>query len=409
MWEKGNTTDNLEGNLVRDFIPVKDAFGHGALYDRVSGKVFNPVYYGGSPTEHLAVGEETGDEVCTGNNPVVGAAVFYNPSGAGGVGDFHAVLHERMLTITVNPAAVTNDSMALCVCSDIADRGSDVNDWAQVLVITNPVPTIGGVYRVEINRPEVTGRIIRPFLVRVISTEELTYLRTNIGKNQNPYLHTGVPAKSGTRVVTRMSWDNKSYNGGDQGFFDAKAATGNANRLMMIHCYPSQWGMGYVDGNWSRGAITNGNVCDVEAKAYVGYQMLKVDGVELYTGNNSTALDFSPADFAVFACNFKNPDASSQSHGGTGLASASTCYYLKIYSNGDQTTNPDGDLVRDFVPAHSGDTFGLWDKLEGKFYPAVGAFTCGEVVSKLQPDAYVTCCAADAMTGFVRGLQIIAR
>ena len=407
MWENGDAEENPEGDLVRDFVPVKDSLGHGALYDRVTGKVFNSVYSGADPVEYLSVGDETGDEEY--EVTIAGAAVEFTPPGQV-VGDFHARLRGRTLTITVDPAAVTNDAMALCVGIGGTDCGPDVNDWERTVVVADPLSAIGGVYRVSLGNGVAANSMVRPFLVRKFSTEELSYLRSDANAYDSQYLHTGVPAKSGTRVVTRMSWDNKSFNGGDQSYFAAKYSTGSADRLMMIHCYPSQWGMGYVGGNWSKGAITNGKVCDVEAKAYVRYQMLKVDGDVLYTGSNSTALDFSPADFAVFACSYKNPDSASAAHGGTGLCSASTCYYLKIYSNGDETTNPDGDLVRDFIPARRDGALGLWDKLGEKFYPAQGgSFSGGEVVSVLRQNDYTTCQAATPMRLQTGGLIMIVR
>ena len=400
MWENGNTTDNPDGDLVRDFVPVKDADGHGALYDKVTGKVFESVYFGTGATEYLAVGDETGDEVS--EMTVVGAAVCYNPAGTAGAGDFYATLDGRTLTITVNPAAVLNGNLALCLGSDAQDRGPDASDWAQVVVVADRVPYIGGVYCVNLTTAGITNDVVRPFLAQVTETEELTYLRMS-----NPYLNshvrTGVPAKSGARVVTRMSWDNKASGGtgGDQSYFGAKASSADATRLMLIHCYPSQWGMGYVTGNWSKGAITNGKVCDVEVKGYVGYQMLKVDGSELYSGNNSTAIDLS-LDFTVFACNY--------TEGNQGLGSVSTCYYLKVYSDGDETTNPDGTLVRDFVPARRGGKLGLWDKLNGEFHPGVGTcFSGGAVVSKLLPDTYETHLAANAIRASSPGLVLVVR
>ena len=383
MWENGNTTDNPDGDLVRDFVPVKDADGHGALYDKVTGKVFESVYFGTGATEYLAVGDETGDEVS--EMTVVGAAVCYNPAGTGGAGDFYAMLDGRTLTITVNPAAVLNSGLALCLGADASDKGPDASDWAQVVIVADCVPYAGGVYRVSLKNAGITNDVVRPFLARVTETEELAFLRTTNSSTLS-HVRSGVPAKSGTRVVTRMSWDNKAAGGGDQGFFDVKGS--NATRLMLVHCYPSQWGLGYVDGNWSKGAITDGKVCDVEAKGYVGYQMLKVDGSVLYSGSNSTALDVG-TDFAVFACNYGS---------NLGLGSVSTCYYLKVYSDGDETTNPDGTLVRDFVPARHGGKLGLWDKLNGEFHPGVGTcFSGGAVVSKLLPDSYATHLAADAI------------
>lgn len=384
MWENGNTTDNPEGDLVRDFVPIKDALGHGALYDKVTGKVFKSVYFGTGTTEYLAVGDETGDEVS--EMTAVGAAVCYNPAGTG-TGDFYATLDGRTLTITVNPAAVMNGATALCVGSDANDQGADVNNWAQVVVVARRVPFFGGVYRVNMKDAGVTNAVVRPFLAQVTETEELSYLRS-VNVALNSHVSTGVPAKSGTRVVTRMSWDSTAANSGDQSYFGAKVS-GVGTRLLLIHYY-KQWGMGYDVGIWNKGAATDGKVCDVEVKAYAGYQMLKVDGTVLYSGSNSTELDFSPTDFTVFACNYTGSTL--------GLASASTCYYLKVYSDGDETTNPDGTLVRDFVPARRGGVLGLWDKLNNEFHPGVGdCFFGGSVVSKLLPDAYTTFLAADAM------------
>ena len=396
MWENGNTTDNPEGDLVRDFVPIKDALGHGALYDKVTGKVFKSVYFGTGTTEYLAVGDETGDEVS--EMTAVGAAVCYNPAGAG-TGDFYATLDGRTLTITVNPAAVMNRTAALCVGSDANDQGADANNWAQVVVVARRVPFFGGVYHVNLKNAGITNAVVRPFLAQVTETEELSYLRS-VNVALNSHVSTGVPAKSGTRVVTRMSWDSTASNNGDQSYFGAKVSS-VGTRLLLIHYY-KQWGMGYDVGIWNKGAATDGKVCDVEVKAYADYQMLKVDGTVLYSGNDSTELDFSPTDFTVFACNYTGSTL--------GLASASTCYYLKVYSDGDETTNPDGTLVRDFVPARRGGVLGLWDKQNNEFHPGVGdCFFGGSVVSKLLPDAYTTFLAADAMKVTSSGFVIVVR
>ena len=404
MWENGDTTTNPEGDLVRDFVPVKDSLGHGALYDRVTGKAFGSVYSGEDPVEHLLVGDETGDTEF--EITVAGAAVEFTPPEQV-VGDFHARLCGRTLTVTVDPSAVTNDSMSLYVCTGSTDCGPEVNDWERVVAEVGPVPSIGGVYRINLGGDVAANSIVRPFLARKFPTVELSFLKTVAGGYDCPFVLTGIPAKSGTRVVTRMSWNNKDYDDGDQCFFGAKYSSGDATRLMMIHCYPRQWGMGYVTGNWSKGAITNEKICDVEAKAYVGYQMLKVDGTVLYTGSNSTSIDLSPADFAVFACNYKYPDGSANYT--ASLSSASTCYYLKVYTNGNETTNHDGDLARDFVPARCDGALGLWDKVEEKFYPAEGGdFRGGDVVSVLREEDYKTYAAADAMQ-YCNGLIFIVR
>lgn len=395
MWENGNTTDNPDGDLVRDFVPVKDADGHGALYDKVTGKLFESVYFGTGATEYLAVGDETGDDVS--EMTVVGAAVCYNPVGTGGTGDFYATLDGRTLTITVNPAVVLNSNLALCLGADASDKGPDASDWAQVVVVARRVPFFGGVYHVNLKNAGITNAVVRPFLAQVTETEELSYLRS-VNVALNSHVSTGVPAKSGTRVVTRMSWDSTVANDGDQSYFGAKVSS-VGTRLLLIHYY-KQWGMGYDVGIWNKGAATDGKVCDVEVKAYADYQMLKVDGTVLYSGSNSTELDFSPIDFTVFACNYTGSTP--------GLASASTCYYLKVYSDGDETTNPDGTLVRDFVPARRGGKLGLWDKLNGEFHPGVGTcFSGGAVVSKLLPDAYATHLAADAIRVTSPGFFII--
>ena len=302
---------------------------------------------------------------------------------------FNASLDGRWLTVAIDGDTVTNGNTSLYICYDQRDRGEDLYDWAGKLFVAGPLPPTGGVYRVNLAAAGVRGEIVRPFLARAMNVEVLASLTATATVIDTPRIFTGVPAKSGARVVTRMSWDNKNFNGGDQSFFAAKQKPSNSDRLMLIHCYPRKWGLGYVDGHWGLGEITDSQVCEVESKCYAGYQELTVDGVTLYTGSDSTEIDLSPADFAVFACNYRDPDQASQQNGGTGLHGCATCYGMKVYVNGDQATNPDGDLARDFVPARYHDQLGLWDKENEQFHPGEGGgFTGGGVVSVIETGEY---------------------
>jgi hypothetical protein len=400
LWENGNTTDNPEGDLVRDYIPVKNDLGQGALYDKVTGKVFNSTYFGKETTEYLVVGAETGEEKV---EILHSSAPFYYASAANvSGGTFNAILDGKMLIVSISPQIIKEKNISLVLASDTKNMGSNMNDWSEIAVAVDSVPYEGGVYRINLREYGITNDFVRPFLAKVTKTHELTYVRTTNG-DLTCHVLTGVPAKSGTRIVTRMSWDCKDASKGDQSYIGTKVY-GIGTRLMPIHCYPKKWGQGYDVGNWEKGEITDGKVCDVEAKLYVGEQLLKVDGQVLHSGTSSSTLDFSPTatEYGVFACNYT---------GGTiGLGSVSTCYYLKIYVDGDSTTNPDGTLVRDFVPARRGGVFGLWDKLNNNFHPGVGScFSGGSVVSELLPDEYEMVSVADAIRVTAPGMVFIVR
>ena len=321
---------------------------------------------------------------------------------------FHATADGRRLTVTVDGDAVTNANTKLYICSAPSDRGPDIENWANKLFVAGPIHSTGGVYVVSLAAAGIKDSVVRPFLANKLDVELLTSLTATMTTSAKPRVFTGVLAKSGARVVTRMSWNNIMPGGSsDQAYFGAKQASGNSTRLMPVHCNPSQWGLGYGIGHWSLGIITNGVVCNVEAKCYAGYQELKVDGATLYTGSESTTYDLSPTDFAVFACNYKEPDATSLNFGGTGLHGCATCYSLKVYVNGDQSTNPDGDLVRDFLPARYGGVLGLWDQENNHFHPGEGGgFSGGSVVSVVETDNYRQFAAAAALHQMSGGLII---
>ena len=301
---------------------------------------------------------------------------------------FNAVRKKGEVTVVVDRDAVTNDNMALVLCYDRKDRGDEASDWGNYLVLDETVGATGGVYSVDLAAYGIDGGRVRPFLVRLLGNIKLYESLSSQKANDNNFgfVDTTVPAKHGTRVVTKMSWQNTT-SASDWGYFAARRKGGEDSRLMLIHCYPGKWGQGYKTGNWNdqkTSAIVNNQIYEVEAKGYAGLQELKVDGVVKCSGTVADALDYSTIDFSLFAIKYVDRTGISSSDGAHACAGSATCYYLKVYVNGDKDTNPNGDLARDFVPASRDGRCGLYDLKNREFVPGSENYlTCNNKTNEL--------------------------
>lgn len=301
---------------------------------------------------------------------------------------FNAARRKNLVTINVDPDAVTEDDMTLVLCYDEKDRGADAAAWGNHLVVDSAVGPTGGTYTVDLSAAGIDSGRIRPFLV-IYDPEPIALYESLSSTVENNRLSGGcvdttIPAKSGTRVVTRMSW-TKVTSDSDCCYFGARYQSGSDTRLMLVHCYPGKWGQGYLSGNWNdpkTSTIENDRVYEVEATAYPGFQQLKVDGVVKCEGSVADSVDYSTIDFSLFACKYVQGAATSDKiHA---LYSNATCHYLRIYTNGDKDTNPDGNLARDFVPAMRSGRCGLYDLKNREFVPGSANYlTCNNKTNEL--------------------------
>lgn len=299
---------------------------------------------------------------------------------------FNATRKKNLVTINVDPDAVTEDGMALVLCSDTKDRGEDATAWGNYLVVDSAVDPTGGTYTVDLSAAGIDSGRIRPFLVALdaITLYESLSSAVASGGVAGGYVETTIPAKHGIRVASKMEWANVTSST-DATYFGARQKAGTDTRLMVVHSYPNKWGQGYLTGDWNdpqTSVIQNGQIYEVEAKAYDGFQELKVDGVVKCSGTVVGKPDYSSVDFCLFCCRYADP--SGVTDGKHAAYSSATCYYLKAYVNGEKDANPDGDLVRDFVPAEKNGRCGLYDLKNREFVPGSESYlTCNNKTNEL--------------------------
>ena len=286
---------------------------------------------------------------------------------------FSAEVNKRVVKITVDPDADC-DGCGLILAYDSTDKGDEAVDWSDYVVVESALTAAGGVFEFDTRTSEIpSGSFVRAFLTAG-SIEFVEYLKA---KNNDCYLYTGVKAKYGLRAETKMQWHGVASNS-DVCYLGARYsnASGSNTRVMMIHAYPGQWGLGYLTGHWSNGTITNDIDYVVESIMYKGDQRLIVDGVTKYSGTDSGEPSYT-VDLSLFCQHYETGTERT-------CYSKATCYYLKIYENGDPTTNPQGDLVRDYVPAKKGTELGLYDLKNRTFTAGSGTLVCGSVTNSIQ-------------------------
>ena len=398
LYENGDPETNIDGDLVRDFVPVKDYYGHGALYDRKGDKVYALQHYnpGNSQSRYyLTCGEETGESL-----------VILQPetvvSGCGGyyLEDGMVSAKSSQISVTVAPDMVFGETNALVVCWGDRDYGPRAADWPHRLDETPLVGQEGGTFAFS---PEgvKSGAFVRAFLVQPIGLADYISSEDNADYNSiSVYLDTGVKMKHGLRVETCIAWLAKWK---DCGFMGARPTSGDTRFLPIYDYENGQWGLGYGNGNWNKGAFETDTPYTVESKLYVGEQRLTVNGIDKYTGTSNWAPDYDKTVFA-FAVNFHssalNPD----------WGCKAKCYYLKMYTDGDTATNPDGTLARDYVPAVSDGVAGMFDRVNNTFTASAGSkdFKYGSVTNTMGNTA-VTYCASNVRQAPGGGFFLIVR
>jgi len=131
--------------------------------------------------------------------------------------------------------------------------------------------------------------------------------------------------------------------------------------------------------------------------------LLRVNGEDKYRGTSTWAPDYDHTVFA-FALNWYEPVVGTPKCG-----CRAKCYYLKMYTDGDKDTNPDGTLARDYVPAVSDGVAGMFDRVNDTFTPSADKdFKYGSVTNNVVNTA-VTYCASNVRQAPGGGFFLIVR
>ena len=398
LYEYGHPSTNMNGTLVRDFVPVKDYLGHGAVYDRVNGRLHFSQYThnGYTDMEYASCGEETGEviEILQPEHVVLSSLVYY-------------YMAEEMLTkvsnsrivVNIKPDIVIGSTNALVICWGDRDYGANAIDWPNVLSEKPLVGSDGGIFTFS-TEGVMPNSFVRAFLVETVQLVDWIASDANTANAITAYLDTGVKMKHGLRVLTRIAWLEK-WN--DFGFMGARVGSGSNDNTRFIPIYGyenGQWGLGYESGNWNKGGFDINIPYEVEAKMYIGQQSLVVDGVTKYTGVNTWNPDYEYTVYA-FAVNYG---------GSPKYGCKASCYNLKMFIDGNTTDNQEGALVRDYVPAVRNGVGGMLDLCNGTFTTSAGAssFSYG-VVTNMAPLTSVTLRATETKTFLRGGFLILVR
>ena len=178
-----------------------------------------------------------------------------------------------------------------------------------------------------------------------------------VESNGSQYIDLGIPAKSGLRITTRMSWTAT----GDSTYIGAQK--NRSTKIGPVVLKTSQWALGY-GGNTvflSDVSPTAGQVYDLISVLSNGTQTLTVDGGIVLSQNEQTAY-VTDINLYLFAQNHY-----------TGLYqySKARCYSLKI-----ETNSVDGAwiLARDLHPIASAAGGALYDFVTGEtLHPNTGS------------------------------------
>lgn len=187
------------------------------------------------------------------------------------------------------------------------------------------------------------------------------------------YLDTGVRAKTGTKIATKMRWNSfceggdyvRSFDGLDEMSF--LAAGIKPQRMHFVHSPGKNIWSGFgtnwvyvMDGEQKR-SLTAGDDYTYEGIYTAAEQILRLDGETVVSTSGLANVD-AGCNLYLFAL---NGDGSMQ------YPSRTRVYTLKIWQDvdGDGTID-DNELVRDFTPCQKGGRAGLYDAVsEQIFYP----------------------------------------
>ena len=249
------------------------------------------------------------------------------------------------ITVTV-PDGTASGTNRLVLCWGATDAGSEFVDWGNSSVLSENVTSTGGVWTVSAAAKGIAANsALRAFIgipYKVVNYIESTTGTAGGGGTANYKtlaIKTGIAAKTGLHVKTKMRWLALA----DTDFCGGRRAPGDSTRIFPVHIYNNMWFLGYGTSTANSVACSKDVDYEVETKLYLGSQTMSVDGSQIYALSDSTAVDTTGecAAFAVYYPTLQYP---------IGCASHARCYYLKMWENGNTTDNPEGDLVRDFIP-----------------------------------------------------------
>ena len=367
----------------------------------MTGKVFHSecCLNGLDTPADLNCGDETGESVVLLQPEVV--------VGSSAVADYMPETLETSIVggtinVTVPPGTVVGETNVLVICWGDRDYGIYAKDWPNVLATQVSVGQAGGRFSIPAKGVEPKSAF-RAFLVKSMGIADYISSAGNASFNNiTVYLDTGVKAKHGLRVQTRIEWLAKW---GDFGFMGARPDSGNT-RFLPIYGYPNgQWGLGWQTGNWNKGDFAINTPYEVEAKMYSGEQRLTVDGVDKYAGSDTSWTPDYNINVFAFAINWYQPKQGTPNYG-----CQAKCYYLKMYTDGDPTTNPDGTLARDYVPAVLDGVAGMYDRQNETFTASAGtgAFRYG-AVTNVAGYVQTTLCASPSAEMIGSGFLFIVK
>lgn len=249
------------------------------------------------------------------------------------------------ITVTV-PDGTASGTNRLVLCWGATDAGSEFVDWGNSSILSENVTSTGGVWTVSAAAKGIAANSALCAFIG-IPYKVVNYIESTTGKaggggnniDKTLAIKTGIAAKTGLHVKTKMRWLALA----DTDLCGGRKAPGDSTRIFPVHIYNNMWFLGYGASTANSVACSKDVDYEVETKLYLGSQTMSVDGSQIYALSDSTPVDTTGecAAFAVYYPTRQYP---------IGCASHARCYYLKMWENGNTTDNPEGDLVRDFIP-----------------------------------------------------------
>ncbi|MBO4709075.1 MAG: hypothetical protein J5727_04780, partial [Kiritimatiellae bacterium] len=272
------------------------------------------------------------------------------------------------ITVTV-PDGTASGTNRLVLCWGATDAGSDFVNWGNSSIISDNVTSTGGVWTVSAAAKGIAANsALRAFIgvpYKVVNYIESTTGTAGGGGNnaaaKTLAIKTGIAAKTGLHVKTKMRWLALA----DTEFCGGRKAAGDSTRIFPVHIYNNMWFLGYGSSTANSVACSKDVDYEVETKLYLGSQTMSVDGSQIYSLSDNTAVDTTGecAAFAAYYPTLTYPMS---------CVSHARCYYLKMWENGNTTDNPEGDLVRDFIPVKDAEGHGaLYDQVTKKTFQPI--------------------------------------
>ena len=272
------------------------------------------------------------------------------------------------ITVTV-PDGTASGTNRLLLCWGATDAGESCGNWVNSSILSEDVTSTGGTWTVSAAAKGIAeGSVLRAFIGFPYKTVEYIQSTTGTaGKGGNATdktlaIETGIAAKTGVHVKTKMRWLALA----DSEFCGGRKTAGDSTRFFPVHIYQNKWFLGYGSSTANTVACLTDIDYEVESKMYLGSQTMVVDGTQIYSLSNGSTVDTTGqcAAFAAYYPSYSPTPITCSAH--------ARCYYLKMWENGNTTDNPEGDLVRDFIPVKDSLGHGaLYDQVTKKSFKSV--------------------------------------